>query len=186
MHKHIHLVFNLLNLLFEPSDCGSTVAMRTSAAEVNQSQSSSSSGQCFSNPSYHTVAQCNVVSTISSKLDGTLTLKVWTLPTCVSIKRNFPKTYYSIKGTPNCAFPFTVKHPKEQKWLRVESLLQPQWPRSVFLSLLMTHHIHPEFGLCRTVASRAKTQVSLVQTLHWHQPGHSYPAVNDDEPGVSC
>lgn len=59
--------------------------MRTSAAEVNQGQSGgggsgagggSSSGQCFSNPSYHTVAQCNVVSTISSNLDGTLTLKV--------------------------------------------------------------------------------------------------------------
>lgn len=61
------------------SECGSTVAMRTSAPEISQSQnSSSSSGQCFSNPSYHTVAQCNVVSTISSNLDGTLTLKVWT------------------------------------------------------------------------------------------------------------
>lgn len=55
----------------EPSECGSTVAMRTSVAEVNQSQGScNSSGQC-----YQTVAQCNV-STISSKLDGNQTLKV--------------------------------------------------------------------------------------------------------------
>lgn len=73
-------LFKPLDLLFIPSECGSTVAMRTSAAEVNQIQSSGSgsgsSGQCFSNPSYHTVAQCNVVSTISSNLDGTLTLKV--------------------------------------------------------------------------------------------------------------
>lgn len=58
------------------------MAMRTSAAEVNQSQSGSgvggvASSQCFSNPSYHTVAQCNVVSTISSNLDGTLAHKVW-------------------------------------------------------------------------------------------------------------
>lgn len=75
MHKHI-LHLRYLNLLFKPLECGSTVAMRTSAAEVNQSQSSGS-GQCFSNPSYHTVAQCNVVSTIPSNLDGTLTLKVW-------------------------------------------------------------------------------------------------------------
>lgn len=76
MHKHI-LHLRYLNLLFKPLECGSTAAMRTSAAEGNQSQSSGSSGQCFSNPSYHTVAQCNVVSTISSNLDGTLTLKVW-------------------------------------------------------------------------------------------------------------
>ncbi|CAB1456884.1 unnamed protein product [Pleuronectes platessa] len=62
------------------SECGSTVAMRTSAAEVNPSQSSGSgSGQCFANPSYHTVAQCNVVSTISNNLDGTLILKSSTL-----------------------------------------------------------------------------------------------------------
>lgn len=59
-----------------PSECGSTVAMRTSTAEVNQSQGNGSSGQCFSNPSYHTVAQCNVVSNISGSLDGTLILKV--------------------------------------------------------------------------------------------------------------
>lgn len=59
------------HMLFEPSECGSTVAIRTSVAEVNQSQGScSSSGQC-----YQTVAQCNV-STISSKLDGNQTLKV--------------------------------------------------------------------------------------------------------------
>ncbi|KAF3688778.1 Multiple epidermal growth factor-like domains protein 11 [Channa argus] len=71
---------HITNTDYSLSECGSTVAMRTSAAEVNQSQSSSSStGQCFSNPSYHTVAQCNVVSTISSNLDGTLTLKSSTL-----------------------------------------------------------------------------------------------------------
>ncbi|TNN86924.1 Multiple epidermal growth factor-like domains protein 11 [Liparis tanakae] len=68
---------HISNTDYSLSDCGSTVAMRTSAAEVNQSQGSSS--QCFSNPSYHTVAQCNVVSTISSNLDGTLTLKSSTL-----------------------------------------------------------------------------------------------------------
>ncbi|KAI3371279.1 hypothetical protein L3Q82_023896, partial [Scortum barcoo] len=70
---------HITNTDYSLSECGSTVAMRTSAAEVNQSQNSSSSGQCFSNPSYHTVAQCNVVSTISSNLDGTLTLKSNTL-----------------------------------------------------------------------------------------------------------
>ncbi|MED6280344.1 hypothetical protein CHARACLAT_009927 [Characodon lateralis] len=54
--------------------------MRTSASEVIQNQNSTTStGQCFSNPSYPTVAQCNVVSTISSNLDGTLTLKSSTL-----------------------------------------------------------------------------------------------------------
>ncbi len=73
-----------------PSECGSTVAMRTSAAEVNQT--SSSSGQCFSNASYHTVAQCNVVSTISSNLDGTLTLKVRPLSKCVHIQFHCPLT----------------------------------------------------------------------------------------------
>lgn len=71
---------HITNTDYSLSECGSTVAMRTSAAEVNQSQNSSSStGQCFSNPSYHTVAQCNVVSTISSNLDGSLTLKSSTL-----------------------------------------------------------------------------------------------------------
>lgn len=58
------------------SECGSTVAMRSSTAEVTSGQSSSSSGPCFSNPGYHTVAQCTVLSTISSNLDSTLTLKV--------------------------------------------------------------------------------------------------------------
>ncbi|RVE71781.1 hypothetical protein OJAV_G00055350 [Oryzias javanicus] len=69
------------NTDYSLSECGSTVAMRSSGAEINQSQNSSISGsnQCFSNPSYHTVAQCNVVSTISSNLDGTLTLKSSTL-----------------------------------------------------------------------------------------------------------
>ncbi|GAA6087923.1 multiple epidermal growth factor-like domains protein 11 isoform X1 [Tachysurus ichikawai] len=37
--------------------------------------SQSSSGQCFSNPSYHTVAQCNITSSNTNNLDGTLTLK---------------------------------------------------------------------------------------------------------------
>ncbi|TKS73504.1 Multiple epidermal growth factor-like domains protein 10 [Collichthys lucidus] len=69
---------HITNTDYSLSECGSTVAMRTSAAEVNQSQNSSNN-QCFSNPSYHTVAQCNVVSTISSNLDGTLTLKSSTL-----------------------------------------------------------------------------------------------------------
>ncbi|XP_028305218.1 multiple epidermal growth factor-like domains protein 10 isoform X6 [Gouania willdenowi] len=63
------------------SECGSTVAIRTSAPDVNHSSSSvdGGGGQCFSNSTYHTVAQCNVVSTISSNVDGTLTLKSSTL-----------------------------------------------------------------------------------------------------------
>lgn len=126
VNTQTHLVFKPLNLLFKPPECGSTVAMRTSAAEVNQSQNSSSSGQCFSNPSYHTVAQCNVVSTISSNLDGTLTLKVWPLSMSIHIQFNFPITSYCINATPNCALPFSVKHLEKQKWLRMESLLQPQ------------------------------------------------------------
>lgn len=32
-----------------------------------------------------------------------------------------------------------------------------------FSSLIMTHHIHPEFELCRNLTSRAKTHVSLVK-----------------------
>lgn len=92
--SHVCMGSKPLNLLFKPSECGSTVAMRTSAAEVNQSQNSSNSGQCFSNPSYHTVAQCNVVSTISSNLDGTLTLKVCPLSMYSHIKciNNFHTT----------------------------------------------------------------------------------------------
>lgn len=68
---------HITNTDYSLSECGSTVAMRTSAPEASQGQSSAS--QCFSNPSYHTVAQCNVISTISSNLDGTLTLKSSTL-----------------------------------------------------------------------------------------------------------
>lgn len=57
--------------------------MRTSVAEVSQSQGScGSSGQC-----YQTVAQCNV-STISSKLDGNQTLKVWP-PSRVCLHESF-------------------------------------------------------------------------------------------------
>ncbi|KAK0148568.1 Multiple epidermal growth factor-like domains protein 10 [Merluccius polli] len=62
------------------SECGSTIAMRPGTIEGPQGQSGcSASGQCFSNPSYHTVAQCNVSSSISSNLDATLTLKSSTL-----------------------------------------------------------------------------------------------------------
>ncbi|KAK6309432.1 hypothetical protein J4Q44_G00208950 [Coregonus suidteri] len=78
------------------TECDSTVAMRPSTLDVSQTltQSASSvSGSCFSNPSYHTVSvaqcndittpsyhtvsvpQCNLASTITTNLDGTLTLK---------------------------------------------------------------------------------------------------------------
>lgn len=128
--------------LLEPSECGSTVAMRTSVSEINQSQSSAgSSDQCFSNPSYHTVAQCNV-STISSKLDGTQTHKVWPLSSCSCVEFNFLITL--LQTTPNCALPFTVEQPEKQKWLGMESLLHPQWYRSVFLSVTMMYHTHAE------------------------------------------
>ncbi|KAL2093258.1 hypothetical protein ACEWY4_010570 [Coilia grayii] len=51
------------------------VAANTDYSLSDTSQSSSNS-QCFSNPSYHTVAQCSVSSSISNSLDaGTLTLK---------------------------------------------------------------------------------------------------------------
>ncbi|CAL9697473.1 unnamed protein product [Knipowitschia caucasica] len=60
------------------SECGSTMAMRPSPSDGTPGQNGSGA-PCFSNPSYHTVAQCNVVSTISSGLDGTLTLKSNTL-----------------------------------------------------------------------------------------------------------
>lgn len=117
-------------VLFPPnlSECGSTVAMRTSAAEVNQSQSSGgSSGQCFSNPSYHTVAQCNVVSTISSNLDGTLTHKVRPPCTAITFASNLISPCHRIiTSTPNCALPPAVRHPEKQEQLRMESLLQPQ------------------------------------------------------------
>ena len=58
--------------------------MRPGTIEAPQGPSGASAGgQCFSNPSYHTVAQCNVSSSISSGLDATLTLKV--LPTVRSL-----------------------------------------------------------------------------------------------------
>lgn len=72
--------------------------MRTNAAEVNPSQGSS--GPCFSNPSYHTVAQCNVVSTISSNLDGTLTLKVCRLSARVNMSFIHATVH---NATQNCA-----------------------------------------------------------------------------------
>lgn len=53
----------------------STVGFCFSLIETSQS---TSAGQCFSNPSYHTVAQCNISSSISNNLDGNLTLKVST------------------------------------------------------------------------------------------------------------
>lgn len=73
--------------------------MRTSVAEVNQNQGScSSSGQC-----YQTVAQCNV-STISSKLDGNQTLKVWAPSVCVCVcvlvwEQHQPVLFLSQSGT---------------------------------------------------------------------------------------
>lgn len=60
-------------------------------------------------------------------------------------------------------FSFTVKHAEKQKWVRLESLLQPEWPWSVFVSLIMTHYTHLEFKLCRIVTSRVKMHVSLVK-----------------------
>ncbi|KAG7257730.1 hypothetical protein CRUP_031997 [Coryphaenoides rupestris] len=63
------------------SECGSTIAMRPGTIEAPHGQCAGGGGgggggsQCFSNPSYHTVAQCNVSSSISSNLDATLTLK---------------------------------------------------------------------------------------------------------------
>lgn len=108
--------------------------MRTSIAEVNPSQGScSSSGQC-----YQTVAQCNV-STISSNLDGNQTLKVWAPSVCVCIDH-----LDSVAAAPTCTLPFTVKHPEKQKRLRMESLLQPQWYRSVVLSVAMKYHTRAE------------------------------------------
>lgn len=54
-----------------------TPALRVTNTDYSLSETSqsSSSGQCFSNPSYHTVAQCNISSSITNNLDGTLTLK---------------------------------------------------------------------------------------------------------------
>ncbi|KAK7891234.1 hypothetical protein WMY93_023197 [Mugilogobius chulae] len=69
---------HITNTDYSLSECGSTVAMRPSPSDVTPGQNGGGA-PCFSNPSYHTVAQCNVVSTISSGLDGTLTLKSSTL-----------------------------------------------------------------------------------------------------------
>ncbi|KTG31121.1 hypothetical protein cypCar_00045270, partial [Cyprinus carpio] len=54
-----------------------TPALRVTNTDYSLSETSQSSsgGQCFSNPSYHTVAQCNISSTITNNLDGTLALK---------------------------------------------------------------------------------------------------------------
>lgn len=58
--------------------------------------SQSSSGQCFSNPSYHTVAQCNIPSSNTNNLDGTLTLKASTYTqTHTHTQSNYPHITFS-------------------------------------------------------------------------------------------
>lgn len=79
-----------------------------------ETSQSSSSGQCFSNPSYHTVAQCNISSSITNNLDGTLTLKVSTLGSRLhvgSVDEPFSKTVFfqaSFYGHSSCSCAWNI------------------------------------------------------------------------------
>lgn len=154
--------------------------MRTSVAEVNQSQGScsSGSGQC-----YQTVAQCNV-STISSKLDGNQTLKVRAALTCVCVSAWNRWTVWQQHQTVLFrSQSSTLKGRNGSEWrayCNLNDIGQLSSP------LCRRERSHSCWMLCTIRPSRAKTNLPLAQTWCRQELGRLSPAGNKDEAGASC